>query len=199
MKKLFLSLVLLTLIISLNAQSLFGGDSVSDSKNQAATTIENLQSNFDSLIYFDSYEPTPYTYANVPEFLQQLRRFETIFIGAVPLSVFVANTVFSIVSVNAEPEDEMRNKGILIGSVVGTSLAISVVDIIIHNKKKKDQQKLIRVLNEEDEVDDIPAILSENPKQTEPTENSGQAEQVENSEIPEQAENPIQESTEQAE
>ncbi|MBN2651758.1 MAG: hypothetical protein JXR63_05185 [Spirochaetales bacterium] len=192
MKRLILCLMLILAFVTVSAQGLLGGDKDEvDAKNKAAISIENFQNDFNNLIAFDKYSPKPYDFSNMPEAVIQLRRFESIFFGALPLLFFIGNTAFSAAynppdlssnATDAEKADrqkeELTNKGILIGSVVGASIIIAITDIIIYNKKRNDKLELLRQRTEA-EKSDPPAIIDSKAEKSESSDGEPESQNIE--------------------
>ncbi len=120
----------------------------------------------------ENFKPVPYAQDEFPVFLRDVRRFEVILIGSVPLALLFSSLAYDVVySINDPNIDSLTTAGseqdILqkIGISVSISGLLAVIDMAIHlGKRHKERKSRERILRESEFIETrAPAESAKSP------------------------------------
>ncbi|WGK69852.1 hypothetical protein P0082_03045 [Candidatus Haliotispira prima] len=103
----------------------------------------------------DNFKPVPYGKDEFPMFLQQVRRFEVILIGSIPITLLFGSLIYDILYSVTDPNingiiTATDNDSILgkIGISISVSGLLAVIDMAIHlghrGKERKERERILR-------------------------------------------------------
>lgn len=97
-----------------------------------------------------NFTPEPYQKEEFPQFLHDLRRFEVITIGTLPISILLSSLAYDIIYSFSTPGNNtlvftLESDDILakLGISLGISTLVAVIDLIIHENNKARKRKEI--------------------------------------------------------
>lgn len=122
--------------------------------------------------------PQPYSQNEFAPFLQQLRRFEVVLIGSIPITLLLGSLVYDIIFTIAQPNMNeftvaTSNQDILqkIGISISISGLLAVLDMAIHlGHRNRERRERERILRESEFLESDPPPNAQN---TQGSDNSG--------------------------
>ncbi|MEM9424168.1 MAG: hypothetical protein AAF975_05200 [Spirochaetota bacterium] len=108
----------------------------------------------------NNFNPVPYGDDEFPTFLQDLRRFEVVLLGSIPITLLLDSLVYDIIYSAGDPnitsltvathEEAILQK---IGISISISGLLAAVDMIIHlGKRKKARKERERIVRDSESV-----------------------------------------------